>query len=81
MNKQETAISNLPENPNKHIYSVVYNSDMVKFTNDLIKKIKGRSYMEHITVVAKGDPTKERDDGYLYFDPTLMDLIGNGGHG
>lgn len=77
--KQAHAILSLPKNPTKHIYWVVYNRDMVDYTVDLIRELRGEDYLQYITVVAKGDPTKDRTKGSLYFDPTLMDLIGNGG--
>lgn len=79
--KQEVAIRNLPNNPKKHIYWIVYNQDMVKYTEALIEQIRGKEYMSNITVVSKSDPSKERTKGSIYFDPTLMDLIGNGGYG
>lgn len=81
MGKQEAAIKCLPDNPNKHIYWIVYNEDMVKYTESLIEKIRGSDYMNNITVVAKNDPSKDRTTGTVYFDPTLMDLMGNGGYG
>ena len=79
--KQEVAIRNLPSNPKKHIYWIVYNQDMVKYTEALIEQIRGKEYMSNITVVSKNDPSKERTKGSVYFDPMLMDLIGNGGYG
>ena len=81
MGKQDAAIRGLPNNPSKHIYWIVYNRDMVKYTEDLIEQIKGSEYMTHITVVSKSDPSRDRTKGAIYFDPTLMDLIGNGGNG
>lgn len=81
MHKQEVAIRNLPENPSKHIYWIVYNQDMVKYVENLIESIRGADYLKHITVVSKNDPSKDRTTGSVYFDPTLMDLIGNGGYG
>lgn len=77
--KQEAAIRSLSANPNKHIYWIVYDRDMIKYTEALIEQIKGKEYMTNITVVAKGDPTRDRNDGTIYFDPTLMDLLSNGG--
>lgn len=81
MGKQERAIRGLPENPKKHIYWIVYNSDMIEYTESLIKEIRGIEYMSNVTVVSKSDPSKERTKGTVYFDPTLMDLMGNGGYG
>jgi len=54
---------------------------MVKYTEALIEQIKGKEYMTNISVVSKDDSSKERTTGSIYFDPTLMDLIGNGGYG
>jgi hypothetical protein len=54
---------------------------MVKYTEALIEQIRGKEYMTHITVVSKNDPSRDRTTGNIYFDPTLMDLIGNGGYG
>lgn len=79
MGKQEAAIRCLPDDPAKHIYWIVYNTDMIKYTEALIEQIKGREYMQNVTVVSKSDPSKERTTGSVYFDPTLMDLLGNGG--
>lgn len=74
-----SAICRLPDNPTKHIYWVVYNHDMIQYTEDMIASVKGPDYLEkHVTVVAKSDPSKERSQGLLYFDPGLMDLLGNG---
>lgn len=75
-------ISSMPSNPNKHIYWVVYNKDMVEYTERLIKEVKGTEYFEkHVSVVAKSEPSCERSNGTVYFDPSLLDLIGNGGYG
>lgn len=76
--KTYAAISRLPDNPKKHIYWIVYNQDMVQYITDMIASIKGPEYMPNISVVAKGDSSKERSTGMTYFDPGLFDLIGNG---
>lgn len=81
MQKQAVAIQNLPDNPSKHIYWIVYNRDMIKYVEDLIKDIRGSEYLKYVTVVSRSDPSKDRTKGSVYFDPTLMDLIGNGGYG
>lgn len=81
MHKQAVAIQNLPDNPSKHIYWIVYNRDMIKYVEDLIKDIRGSEYLKYVTVVSRSDPSKDRTKGSVYFDPTLMDLIGNGGYG
>ena len=77
--KTQAMISALPVNPTKHIYWIVYSKDMIKYTEDQIKLIKGEDYFnKHVTVVAKNDPSKDRDTGTVYFDPRLLDLLGNG---
>lgn len=78
MGKQERAILSLPEHPAKHIYWIVYNRDMIKYVSDLIETLRGKQFSSNVTVVAKGDPTKDRTSGSIYFDPTLLDLVGNG---
>lgn len=79
MGKLEASIRILPDNPSKHIYWIVYNSDMIDMAVEAIKRVKGEAYLEHVTVVARSAPVKQRDNGYVYFDPYLLDLIGNGG--
>lgn len=77
--KVEQAITNLPTNPHKRIFWIVYNHDMVEYTKDLIEVIKGKEYLDkYVTVVAKSDPSKDRTKGMVYFDPGLLDLLGNG---
>jgi hypothetical protein len=79
LSKLEYAIKSLPENPIKHIYWIVYNQDMVAHTEQCIISIRGQDYLDnHVTVVAKGDPSKNRVNGSVYFDPNLLDLLGNG---
>ena len=77
--KVYNAIQRLPETPHKHIYWIVYNRDMIKYTEDMIVSIKGQEYLDnYVTVVDKTDPSKDRTTGMVYFDPGLMDLLGNG---
>lgn len=77
--KTTAMISALPVNPTKHIYWIVYNQDMIKHTEAQIKLIKGEDYFnKYVTVVAKNDPSKDRAAGTIYFDPRLLDLLGNG---
>lgn len=72
-------IRSLPTSPDKQIYWIVYNEDMVTRTEDLIKEIRGKEYFDkYITVVSKSNPSKERTTGIVYFDPSLLDLLGNG---
>lgn len=79
MSKQEQAIRGLPANPSKHIYWIVYNQDMVEYTSKLIEELRGADFSKHVTVVPKGGSSNKRSTGHVYFDPTLLDLIGNGG--
>jgi hypothetical protein len=79
MSKVEHAIRSLPEAPVKHIYWIVYNRDMIEYTKSIVSSIRGQDYLdEYVTVVAKGDSTKDRVNGSVYFDPNLLDLLGNG---
>lgn len=79
LGKVYNAIRNLPNHPSKRIYWIVYNSDMVEYTENLIAELKGPDYLSNfVTVVSKNDPRKDRTEGTIYFDPGLMDLIGNG---
>lgn len=79
LGKVQHAIRSLPDHPSKHIYWIVYNHDMVKYTEDMIAEIKGHDYLKaNVTVVAKTDPSKDRSRGSVYFDPGLLDLLGNG---
>ena len=79
MGKLERAVQGLPKNPAKHIYWIVYNQDMIEYTKSIVAKIKGQDYLDkYVTVVAKGDSTKDRVNGSVYFDPNLLDLLGNG---
>lgn len=72
-------IRSLPTNPDKQIYWIVYNEEMVTRTEDLIKEIRGKEYFDkYVTVVSKSNPSKERTTGIVYFDPSLLDLLGNG---
>jgi hypothetical protein len=74
--KVYNAIANLPVNPTKHIYWIVYSQDMVEYTEKMIATIKGEEYLEkYVTVVAKSAPSKERTAGFIYFDPGLPDLL------
>ena len=77
--KLEHSIKLLPKKPPKHIFWIVYNQDMVEYTSNLIAEIKGKEYRDkYVTVVAKGDNSRDRANGSVYFDPNLLDLLGNG---
>jgi hypothetical protein len=79
MGKLEYAIKRLPESPAKRIFWIVYNQDMIEYTSNLIADIRGQEYLnKYVTVVAKGDPSKDRANGSVFFDPHLLDLLGNG---
>lgn len=72
-------IRSLPTHPAKHIYWIVYNEDMISYVENLIKEIKGLDYFDkYVTVVSKSNPSKDRTTGIVYFDPSLLDLLGNG---
>jgi hypothetical protein len=79
LGKVYKAISNLPSTPTKKMYWIVYNQDMISYTEDLIAQVHGKDYLNHITVVAKNGDSKQRQHGTVYFDPGLYDLLGNGG--
>lgn len=77
--KVQQAIHSLPEAPSKHIFWIVYNHDMVEYTENMIAEIRGEKYLlDYVTVVAKADPSHDRACGAVYFDPGLLDLLGNG---
>jgi len=76
MNRQHKAISSLPDRPKSRILWIVYNDDMVDYTRAMIEEIKGEDYMKHIKVVSRTHSSKE--PGTVYFDPLLLDHIGNG---
>lgn len=76
MNKQLRAISRLPDCPKSSILWIVYNEDMVEYTNKMIEEIKGKDYMKFIKVVSRDHSSKEV--GTVYFDPMLLDHLGNG---
>lgn len=78
LGKVAAAIRGLPDSPDKPIYWIVYNADMIKYTENLIREIKGQDYLGNVTVVAKGENSKNRERGYIYFDPGLYDYLGNG---
>lgn len=78
LGKVYNAIKNLPDHPSKHIYWIVYNSDMIEYTTNLIRELKGAAYLTNVSVVSKGDPSRKRSTGATYFDPGLFELLGNG---
>lgn len=77
--KTVRSILSLPEVPTKRIFWIVYNHDMISYVENLIKELRGEDYLNmYVTVVAKSDPSKDRTKGTVYFDPDLLDLLGNG---
>ena len=76
MNRQHRAIASLPNSPKSRILWIVYNDDMVDYTKAMIQEIKGEAYMKHIKVVSRDHSSKE--PGTVYFDPMLLEHIGNG---
>jgi hypothetical protein len=49
---------------------------MVKGTMRLIAELRGEEFLKKITVVSKMESS--RHNGRIYFDPVLLDLLGNG---
>lgn len=50
---------------------------MLEYVRSTIAAIKGYKYvLEHVRVVTRSDASKY--NGYIYFDPNLMDQIGCG---
>lgn len=76
MNRQHKAITRLPDCPTSNILWIVYNDDMVGYTQKMIEDIKGKDYMKFIKVVSRDHSSKE--PGTVYFDPMFLDHIGNG---
>lgn len=76
MNRQHKAISSLPDCPKSNILWIVYNDDMVEYTRNMIEEIKGKDYMKFVKVVSRLHSSRE--PGSVYFDPMLLDHIGNG---
>ena len=75
--KTVAAINRLPENPDRKIYWVVYNKDMIKYTENLIAEIRGKDYLkQHVKVVSI--EKKQGANNSIYLDPMLLDHIGNG---
>jgi hypothetical protein len=75
--KTVAAIERLPEDPDKKIYWVVYNKDMIKYTEKLIAEIRGKDYLKkHVKVVSL--EKKQGANNSIYLDPMLLDHIGNG---
>lgn len=74
--RQRQAILSLPEDNDKPIIWIVYNNDMVKGTMRLIAELRGEEFLSKIKVVSKMNSS--RYNGRIYFDPVLLDLLGNG---
>lgn len=75
--KTVAAIERLPENPDRKIHWVVYNKDMIKYTENLIAEIRGKDYLKnHVKVVSL--EKKQGANNSIYLDPMLLDHIGNG---
>jgi len=73
--RQLAAIDSLPANPSKPIYWIVNTPQAVKGVEDLIRYVRGKEYFDkYVTVVAKGESTKRRENGIIYFDPILYEV-------
>lgn len=73
--RQRKAILGLPDD-GKPILWIVYNNDMVKGTIQLIEELRGEEFLCNVKVVSRTNSSKY--NGRIHFDPTLMDLLGNG---
>ena len=75
-------IEKFPVDPDAHIIYIVYNNDMVRATEDLIREVHGKQYFnENVTVSPIGGTLPNFLDGkrcMMYFDPALHSYIGNG---
>jgi hypothetical protein len=74
----ENIIKRLPETPTKTLQWVVYNEDQVRMTEQLIDSIKGEGYCQKYCNVISRTKLNRGDPGSIYYDPGLLDHIGNG---
>lgn len=74
--KHVALINSLPKNPSTNIVWIVYDENMVAYIQDMISDIKGKDYLQFVKVVPRSSSSKF--NGKVYFDPFLMDSIGNG---
>jgi hypothetical protein len=74
----ENIVKRLPEAPSETLQWVVYNEDQVLMTEKLIDNIKGKGYCEKYCNVISRDKLNRGDPRSVYYDPRLLDLIGNG---
>lgn len=71
-------IARLPDAPEAPVTWVVYNDDHIDKTKEHIDSIKGEGYTAaHCNVVSRQSLNRETP-GSIYYDPRLMDHIGNG---
>lgn len=75
--KTVAAIERLPNEPTNKICWVVYNKDMIKYTEKLISEIKGEDYLKKYVKVVSIEK-KSGANNTIYLDPMLHDHIGNG---
>ena len=71
-------IEKLPDEPEEPITWVVYNDDHVNQTRDLIDSIKGDGYCDKYCNVVSRQSIGRSDPKSIYYDPRLLDHIGNG---
>lgn len=77
--KTYDAIRRLPDNPDGPIYWVCYNEDMKIGAEQLIKLIKGESYLDHCRVISRDKFEVPMSGHYsIYYSPDFHDHIGNG---
>ena len=74
----ETIMKRLPDVPTETLKWVVYNEDQVSMTEQLIDSIKGEGYCEKYCSVISRQNLNRGDHGSIYYDPRLLDHIGNG---
>lgn len=77
MSKLFEVIKSLPDEPERKIIWVAYNSNMALGAANLMKLIKGEDYVDSVIFVSRDelDPNLEGD---IYYSPDLYDHIGNG---
>lgn len=76
MSKLYKVIESLPDEPDKKIVWVSYNSDMSAGAKELFRLIKGEAYADNVIFVTRDEVGTV--EGNIYYSPDLYDHIGNG---
>lgn len=71
-------VERLPDQPEEPVTWVVYNEDHVDKTRELINSIKGEDYCDKYCNVVSRQQLGSYDPKSIYYDPRLLDHIGNG---